>query len=99
MTKYYKETDYPKKLFQSYFEYLPYNDYLFSNYLNFMRNFEYKEGYYDELMALIIEGLKKAKKVLNDEDFDKKVVRMVKHHLRTVLSSIYLIKLSERKMM
>jgi hypothetical protein len=24
---------------------------------------------------------------------------MVKHHLRTVLSSIYLIKLSERKMM
>lgn len=64
-----------------------------------MRNFEYKEGYYDELMALIIEGLKKAKKVLNDEEFERKVVRMVKHHLRTVLSSIYLIKMSERKMM
>jgi hypothetical protein len=34
-----------------------------------MRNLEYKEGYYDELMALIIEGLRKAKKALNDEEF------------------------------
>lgn len=59
-----------------------------------MRNLEYKEGYYDELMALIIEGLKKAKVAMNNEDFEKKVVKMVKHHLRTVLSSIYLIKLS-----
>lgn len=99
MIKYYKDYEYPKKLFKTYFEYLPYNHYLFSSYLAFMRNLEHKEGYYDELMALIMEGLRKARKALTDEEFEKKVVRMVKHHLRTVLSSIYLIKLSERKML
>lgn len=67
VTKYYKDYEYPKKLLKSYFDYLPYNHYLFTNYLNFLVNFEYKEGYYDELMAVIIEGLKKAKKAMNDE--------------------------------
>lgn len=50
-------------------------------------------------MALIMEGLRKAKAALTPEDFDKKVVRTVKHHLRTALSSIYLIKMSERRML
>lgn len=49
-------------------------------------------------MAVIMEGLKKAKKVMNNEEFEKKVLKMVKHHLRTALSSIYLIKMSERKL-
>lgn len=54
VVKYYKDLDYPSKLLKSYFDYLPYNHYLFTNYLLFMKNFEYKEAYYDELMALIL---------------------------------------------
>ncbi len=63
--KYYKDQEYSKKLFQTYFEYLPYNDYLFSNYLQFMKSLDHNEGYYDELMTVIMEGLKKAKSALS----------------------------------
>ena len=63
-----------------------------------MKNYENKEGYYDELMEIIVTGLKKAKTNLPEDDFNK-VVKMVKQYLRAVLSSIYLIKMSERKMM
>lgn len=50
-------------------------------------------------MAVIIEGLRKARKTMSDEEFDKKALRMARQHLRTVLSSIYLIKMSERKLL
>ena len=70
VTKYYKDHEYPKTLLKSYFDYLPYNHYLFTNYLALLKDYEYnKEGYYDELMAVIMEGLKKAKKVMNNDDF------------------------------
>ena len=49
-------------------------------------------------MEVIVLGLRKAKSNLHDEEFSK-VVKMVKHYLRSVLSSIYLIKMSERRMM
>ena len=39
VVKYYKDYDYPRKLLKNYFEYLPYNDYLFTSYLQFMRNY------------------------------------------------------------
>ena len=71
---------------------MPYNDYLFTNYLQFMKNYENKLGYYDELMEIIITGLKKAK--LNTGINFNKVMKMVKHYLRSVLSSIYLIKMA-----
>ena len=38
VVKYYKDLDYPSKLLKSYFDYLPYNHYLFTNYLLFMKN-------------------------------------------------------------
>jgi hypothetical protein len=63
-----------------------------------MKNYENKEGYYDELMELINEALIKAKKTLTDGEFSN-VIKMVKYYLRSVLSSIYLIKISERRMM
>lgn len=43
----YKDLDYPKRLLKTYFEALPYNDYLFTNYLEFSKNFENIDGYYD----------------------------------------------------
>ena len=47
-----------------YFEYehLPFNKFLFSEYLDFMAHFENKDGYYDDLMSVVSSGLKKAKK-------------------------------------
>jgi len=59
----YKDIEYPKKLLQAYFEALPYSEYLFSNYLEFLRNFENKDGYYDELMSVVATGLSKARKI------------------------------------
>ena len=37
--KYYKDLDYANKLLKGYFEYLPFSEYLFFKYLNFMKNF------------------------------------------------------------
>ena len=47
VTKHYKDYEYPKKLLKMYFDFLPFNEYLFMNYLDFMKNFENKEGHYD----------------------------------------------------
>lgn len=91
--KYYKDFEYSKKLLKTYFDLLPYNEYLFTNYLEFMKNFENKEGYYDELMLLIQDALVKAKKGLNEKDLAA-AIKMVKYYLRSTLSSIYLIKVS-----
>lgn len=49
-------------------------------------------------MLLINEALSKAKKTCTDSDFNA-LIRTLKYYLRSTLSSIYLIKLSERKMM
>lgn len=101
----YKDTEYPKKLLHAYFEALPYCEYLFSNYLQFLRHFENKDGYYDELMEVVASGLAKARKitlgyyVLALSYEYQKAVSLVKKHLRQSLTSIYLIKMSEKRML
>ena len=40
IVRYYKDLDYSKKLLKAYFDYLPFNEYLFTKYLEFMKNFE-----------------------------------------------------------
>ena len=64
VVKYYKDYEYPKQLLKNYFEYLPYNSYLLTEYLGFMQHFQNNEGYYDELMQILCEAVKKAKKTL-----------------------------------
>ena len=50
----YKEAQFTRKLYQSYFAALPFNSFLFLSYLDFMRSFENNEGYYDQLMSLLV---------------------------------------------
>jgi hypothetical protein len=47
VVKYYKDFEYAKKLLKTYFDHLPFNQYLFTRYLEFMKNFENKEGFYE----------------------------------------------------
>ena len=49
-------------------------------------------------MTLIQSALKKAKQSLPGAAFDQ-VLKMVKYYLRSALGSIYLIKISERRVM
>ncbi len=42
------------------------------------------------------EAVKKAKKSLREQEFTE-AIKMIKHYLRSVLGSIYLIKMSERR--
>jgi hypothetical protein len=42
VVKYYKDLDYAKKLLKTYFDHLPFNHYLFTKYLDFLKNFENK---------------------------------------------------------
>jgi hypothetical protein len=98
VVKYYKDLEYAKKLLKTYFDHLPFSQYLFTKYLEFLKHFENKEGYYDELMQLIGEALTKAKNTLPDPQFAA-VLKTLRYYLRSTLTSIYLIKLSERKMM
>ena len=53
IVKYYKDFEYSKKLLKSYFDILPFNQYLFTKYLDFLKNFENNEGFYEELMLFI----------------------------------------------
>lgn len=53
VVRYYKDYEYPKQLIKNYFEYLPYNAYLLTEYLNFMQHFQNHEGFYDELMVIL----------------------------------------------
>jgi|JI9StandDraft_2_1071091.scaffolds.fasta_scaffold1647076_1 hypothetical protein len=39
IVKYYKDFDYAKKFLKTYFDILPFNQYLFTKYLDFMKNF------------------------------------------------------------
>ncbi len=98
MVKYYKDYEYPKKLIKNYFDYLPYNSYLLTEYLQFMQHFQNNEGYYDELMLILCEAVKKAKKTLRESMFNE-AIKMIKYFLRSALGSIYLIKMSERRIM
>lgn len=98
VVRHYKDLEYAKKLLKTYFDHLPFSSYLFTKYLEFLKHFENKEGYYDELMQLIGEALAKAKSTLPDPQFAA-VLKTLRYYLRSTLTSIYLIKLSERKMM
>jgi hypothetical protein len=96
--KYYKDFDYPKRLLKTYIDYLPFNEYLSLKYLEFMKNFENKEGYYEELMQIIFDAIAKAHKTLNHDQFAN-FIKTMKYYLRSTLGSIYLIKISEQKML
>lgn len=98
VVRYYKDFDYAKKLLKTYFEHLPFNQYLFTKYLEFMKNFENNEGFYEELMQFITEALVKAYKTLTTQEFNG-LAKIIKFYLRSTLGSIYLIKISEHKMM
>ena len=98
ITKHYKDYDYPKQTLKIYFEGLPFHEDLFLNYLYFLRNYENKDGYYDELMKVIEQGLSKGKRELSDKDYQR-IVKVVRQYLREVLASVYLIKLSDRKVL
>jgi U3 small nucleolar ribonucleoprotein component len=58
-----------------------------------MKNFENKEGYYEELMQIIYDAIAKARKTLNHNEFTN-LIKALKYYLRSTLSSIYLIKIS-----
>jgi hypothetical protein len=47
-------------------------------------------------MLILCEAVKKAKKSLREQEFTE-AIKMIKHYLRSVLGSIYLIKMSERR--
>lgn len=98
IVKYYKDFDYAKKFLKTYFDILPFNQYLCTKFLDFMKNFENKEGFYEELMLFINEALGKARKTLNDQEFTS-LTKIIKFYLRSTLGSIYLIKISEHKML
>lgn len=91
----FKEMQFAKNLYSVYFSHMNYNRYLFVNYLEFMRYFENDEGYYDQLMDILVEGYKKAA-VLGEKDRIACLVQ-IKSHLRVSLGSINLIKITEKK--
>lgn len=47
IVKHYRDLDYAKKLLKTYFDHLPFNQFLCIRYLEFMKNFENKEGFYE----------------------------------------------------
>jgi hypothetical protein len=63
-----------------------------------MKNFENKEGYYEELMQIIYDAITKAHKSLNHDEFAR-FIKTLKYYLRSTLGTIYLIKISEQKML
>jgi hypothetical protein len=65
--RYYKDFDFAKKLLKTYIDHLPFNKYLCLKYLEFMKNFENKEGYYEELMQTIYDAIAKAHKTLKSD--------------------------------
>ena len=63
-----------------------------------MKNFENKEGYYEELMQTIYEAIAKAHQSLQSHELAS-LLKTLKYFLRSALHSIYLIKLSEQKLL